>query len=255
MAVSVSVPLPCLTRPPPGLLLSSRMPAKVVELAVPTSGSCCRAGPSSRRRRQVLDGASPLAAEMSNCAPAPARLSAARLGDAAVVRQGEQTAGHDRGRAGVGVDAAQVLPARRGDDQPPPVPPAMPPSWITPLKNEPLVMVSVFEPRLTRPSPEQAGDRGARVGLRDIERGAGAREADEGGTGDRAVALQRQGGAGVDLRGVDVGVDARQGLRAAGDLRPPAAVLMAPENSVEALKMNSRVAACPAAPCRRRPAC
>ena len=31
----------------------------------------------------------------------------------------------------------------------------MPPSWITPLKNEPLVMVSVLEPRLTRPLPNR----------------------------------------------------------------------------------------------------
>ena len=35
----------------------------------------------------------------------------------------------------------------------PPVPPAMPPSWITPLNDEPLVMVSVWPPRLTRPIP------------------------------------------------------------------------------------------------------
>ena len=40
--------------------------------------------------------------------------------------------------------------------RPPPAPPAMPPSWITPLKNEPLVMVSVFDPRLTRPVPNRA---------------------------------------------------------------------------------------------------
>ena len=56
----------------------------------------------------------------------------------------------------------------------PPVPPAMPPSWMTPANDEPLVMVSVFDPRLTLPSPprlEQAADGGARVGLRDVERG------------------------------------------------------------------------------------
>ena len=33
----------------------------------------------------------------------------------------------------------------------PPVPAPMPPSWMTPLKNEPLVMVSVLLPRLTMP--------------------------------------------------------------------------------------------------------
>lgn len=35
----------------------------------------------------------------------------------------------------------------------PPVPLPMPPSWMTPLKNDPLVMVSVLPPRLTTPVP------------------------------------------------------------------------------------------------------
>jgi hypothetical protein len=35
----------------------------------------------------------------------------------------------------------------------PPLPLPMPPSWMTPLKLEPLVMVSVFDPRLTTPAP------------------------------------------------------------------------------------------------------
>jgi hypothetical protein len=35
----------------------------------------------------------------------------------------------------------------------PPVPLAIPPSWMTPLKNDPLVMVSVLPPRLTTPLP------------------------------------------------------------------------------------------------------
>ncbi|WP_246775240.1 hypothetical protein [Bradyrhizobium diazoefficiens] len=55
---------------------------------------------------------------------------------------------------------------------------------------------------------------------------------------DRAVALQRQRGAALDHRRIEIGVDARQCLGSATDF-DPAAPCIEPANSVEPLVMLS----------------
>ena len=155
MPASVSVPVPALTSPP----VPSMVPAKLV-------GSPCRRSadwpPSwivdAGDAAQILDRLRcPSVPRCRRSRRLPVRLSAARARDAAVARQVERAVGVDRGRAGIGVDAAQVLAERRRRmTSAPPVPPPMPPSWITPLNARmPLVMVSVWPPRLTMPLPRR----------------------------------------------------------------------------------------------------
>ena len=74
---------------------------------------------------------------------------------------------------------------------------------MTPEKDDPVVRVSVCEPRLTTPRPDRLNRRTneAPVVCADIERrDTGACKTDESGTGDRASPLQRQRGPAVDFR-------------------------------------------------------